>query len=222
MDESSEEPVGRAPIELVCFDLGGVLIQAASGGWIGACQRAGVPIRQELERLRSSLDLERFNNDFETGRLSVDRFVDKLAEVTLYEPSQLLAIFRSWLVGFYPGIESLLKRLADTPVELSCLSNTNPVHWQHLITHPQFKPLEGLHHRFASHLIGARKPDLEAYEHVENELDIDPETILFFDDMTRNCVAARENYWNVVRIDSKNDPAAQIEKALRRYKVLKD
>ncbi len=219
MAKKDTGPPPKPTIELVCFDLGGVLVQAASGGWVGACKLAGVPIRKELANLRSNLGLERVNNAFETGRISVDQFIEQLNKVTKYTPDELLAIFRSWLVGPYPGIEPLMERLAQTPVTLSCLSNTNPIHWQHLITHPKFQFLEALHHRYASHLINARKPDLEAYEHVENELDIDPETILFFDDMTRNCVAAEDNYWNVVRIDSKNDPAAQIEKALIEYNV---
>jgi HAD superfamily hydrolase (TIGR01509 family) len=220
MAKAAKGPAPKPKIELVCFDLGGVLVQAASGGWVGACKRAGVPIRKELARLRSHLGLERINTSFETGQISVDEFIDKLVSVTNYAPQELVAIFRSWLVGLYPGAELILTDLQQVDVKLSCLSNTNPIHWQHLITHEHFRPLEALQHRYASHLINSRKPDLEAYEHVENDLDIDPETILFFDDMLRNCEAASENYWNVVRIDSKNDPSAQIRKALVEYNVL--
>ena len=32
-------------IELVCFDLGGVLVQLVSG-WHEACERAGVPVHE--------------------------------------------------------------------------------------------------------------------------------------------------------------------------------
>ncbi len=206
-------------IELVCFDLGGVLVRAAPQGWGGSVKRAGLPLRKELERLRGDQNLADWNDRFETGELEPDKFIKMLSNVTTYSPEEIHKILEVWLVDLYPGVEEFLTRLADTGVRLACLSNTNPIHWNILWSSDVFKPLEKLNHRFASHVIGSRKPDLEAYEVVENEANVDPESILFFDDLKINVGAAIENYWNAERIDPKGDTVAEMTGLLEKYGV---
>jgi putative hydrolase of the HAD superfamily len=67
---------------------------------------------------------------------------------------------------------------------LACLSNSNEVHWHESLTTP-------FDHAFSSHLIGAIKPDPEAFEYVLEALDVAPSAVLFFDDALSNVESAR-------------------------------
>ena len=49
---------------------------------------------------------------------------------------------------------------------------------------------------FFSCEIGWQKPDRFYYQHIEKVLDIEKESILFWDDLEVNVIAARENGWN--------------------------
>ena len=49
---------------------------------------------------------------------------------------------------------------------------------------------------FFSCEVGRQKPDHEYYQYVEDTLNLEKETVLFFDDVEKNATAAREYGWN--------------------------
>lgn len=51
-------------------------------------------------------------------------------------------------------------------------------------------------HVFLSYELGYRKPDVKAYEKVENALNINPSDILFIDDTKENIEVAKQRGWN--------------------------
>ena len=81
-------------------------------------------------------------------------------------------------------------------------------------------PLEKLDHRFASHLIGLRKPDDRIYAHVEQATGATPGRIVFFDDVEENVAAAARRGWRAHRISIDSDPIAQVRQHLRAAGVL--
>jgi FMN phosphatase YigB (HAD superfamily) len=98
------------------------------------------------------------------------------------------------------------------------LSNTNAHHWQVLVptdaATARYPAIGRLHHHFASHLIGALKPDPATYAAVEEATGVRGHDVLFFDDLPDNVEGARRFGWRAIRIDPDGDPARQVLAAL--------
>ncbi len=207
------------PIDLVIFDLGRVLIRLAADR-PDAAAMAGVdlpPLSEDAWR-----KWETIRDDHETGRISFDQFADRLAPVSGLDRGQHAALYEGWLRGPYPGVEELVDELRAGPTRLACLSNTNDFHWS-LMTAPAGNnalPMDKLHHRFASHLVGSAKPDAAIYEHVERETGVEPGRMIFFDDSPANVEAARARGWRGEVIADDGDPVSQMRRRLGRYGVL--
>jgi putative hydrolase of the HAD superfamily len=128
--------------------------------------------------------------EFESGRSQVDVFADGVRrEFDLsISTEQFIQEFGTWLVGPYPGAINLLKRLSDQAI-LACLANTNHLHWQRV--KDEMGIVELFKFAFASHEIGALKPDREAFQFAIDSLGCSAERILFLDDNQINVDAAR-------------------------------
>lgn len=208
-----------ASIKLVCFDIGGVLARCV-GGWAEACHRAGIEVIDELLQPHQRRQLIDASHRFETGEIDLAGFGKVICGCSKYDAAHVQSVLEHWIVEMYPGIDDLLSRLIERGVATALLSNTNALHWGQLEADARFAPLRRVEHRFASHLIGARKPDAAAYEHVERTLQVDSERILFFDDREENIAAAVWAHWQTRQIDPAGDTAAQIEKHLNRHGLL--
>jgi len=224
--------VSKIGIQLAVFDLGRVMIRLCNG-WKHACERAGVPYRPGFDAMDASLRERLLHLVYlnETGRLNNEQWEQQTAALVEMSPAQVQAISHAWLDGPYPGWDALLDRLDAVGVRTACLSNTNAVHWQMMHgehprhpRHPrdvsQRLPLDRLHFRFGSHLIGAHKPEPAIYRHVESQTGVAPESIVFFDDSPPNVEGARQCGWHAHAIDPKGDPAAQVAEHLRGHGVL--
>ncbi|MCE9590319.1 MAG: HAD-IA family hydrolase [Planctomycetes bacterium] len=209
-------------IDLVVFDLGRVMIRLCDG-WKHACERAGVPYRPGLdthERRDQLLHLMFLN---ETGKLDHADWSRATAELVGMQPGHVSAILDAWLDGPFPGWDGLLDRIEQAGIRTACLSNTNGVHWEMMTRGdgPHRLPLHRLNYQFASHIIGAHKPDPAIYRHVEEATGVTPSAILFFDDVAANVEGARRRGWEGQTIEHPGDPVAQITESLRQYGVLK-
>ena len=70
-------------------------------------------------------------------------------------------------------------------------------------------PLHRLHHRFASHLAGHRKPNAGIYAHAEQAAGIDPKRIMFFDALADNSAAARadpDGFYHGITVQHRGQP----------------
>jgi HAD superfamily hydrolase (TIGR01509 family) len=218
----SKVPQGR--IELVVFDLGRVLVRICND-WVHACATAGVEVSLEKLDPAALFQLRDLVHQVEVNAVSFDQFADQVGRTLGATSGQIHAASEAFLTGLYPGVPELLSELDAAGVKTSCLSNTNDHHWKLLgdPAHPAFSPLARLTYLFASHLIGARKPDDGIYAHLERQTGIAAGAILFFDDVQENVDAARKRGWHAHWIDpSLDDPLPQIRAALRRYQVLPD
>jgi putative hydrolase of the HAD superfamily len=208
-------------VELVVFDLGRVLIRLCDG-WRHACAVAGVAVPAGELTPEGQAALEAAVCASEVGEIGLEAFARKVAPHLGIEPPGVIALSNVYLRGTYPGAIELLAELRRAGVPTACLSNTNENHWR-LITDPaspSFLPPEHLDHRFASHLVGMRKPDARIYAHVERQTGARPERIVFFDDLKANIDAARQRGWlaHQIQIDAADDdPIAQARTALRAH-----
>jgi len=216
--------MSRRQIGLVVFDLGRVMVRLCDG-WKHACERAGVPYRPGLDSSSNELRDKVLHLVFlcETGVIDQAEWARRVGEVTGMTPEHADAVSYARLDGPFPGWHALLDKLAEAEIRTACLSNTNAVHWKLMSAGdgPHRLPLQRLTYRFASHLIGAHKPDPAIYRHVEKNTGITPRAILFFDDAGPNVLAARDRGWAAQVIETDQDPVTQITKHLIGYGVLK-
>jgi FMN phosphatase YigB (HAD superfamily) len=214
-----------SPIQLVCFDLGRVLVRICDT-WNQACDVAKVPqpaveppplARRTLLELVSKIEVG------EGGDGAIDHFCRELSPHVGLTCEQVATVWRSWTLGLYAGAAELVRDLRAAGVTTACLSNTNVLHWRIMNdpADPQYPVLSALHHRFASHLIGARKPDERAYEHVERQTRTPGGAILFFDDVEENIEAARRRGWRGHVVPRCENPIPAIRDVLQRAGILK-
>ncbi len=201
----------KSNIELVIFDLGGVLIELT-----------GVPRMLELTQGQiSENDLwEKWLHSpvvraFESGKITDSEFSEQIVSefnITV-SPEQYLAEFTAWPRGFYPGTGELIARI-NRNVKVAALSNTNAVHWPRFIH--EMKLLEMITLNFPSHLTGFLKPDTEAFLHVTNQVGVHPGRTLVLDDNRINVAAARKVNMQACRVRG----IAETEKCLHKFGLL--
>ena len=172
-------------VDLVLFDLGGVLIEL---GGVGAmAELAGITSDEEVwRRWLTSPWVRRF----ESGRCTANEFSNGVvSEWGLpVSPEQFLQVFRGWPIGPYPGASELVTEVRRT-VPIGCLSNTNTTHWDDQVA--RWPMLDLFDYRFLSFDLGLVKPDAAVFERVAELLPVGPDRVLFLDDNALNAEAAR-------------------------------
>jgi glucose-1-phosphatase len=172
------------PVDLVLFDLGGVLIEVP--GVRAMLELTGIAGEEELWRRWLTC---RWVRRFESGGCSETEFAAGV--VTDWQldlsPAAFLEGFRDWPAGPMPGAAELVAQTRAS-VATGCFSNTNALHWHdHIATWP----LAGLFdYRFLSFELGLLKPDTAAFAHVAELLEVPAGRVLFLDDNAMNVAGA--------------------------------
>ena len=174
----------NASIELILFDLGGVLVELR-----------GRPIPQDWLPDDMRFDCTDFllsetAKSFEKGLIDAQSFAESIKEELNIEvsPENIIQHFTDWPVGLFPGAHQLLKSI-NSRFRLAVLSNTNELHWPRITS--EFMITHYFEKIFASHLLKMAKPELDIFKHVISELGVEPDRILFLDDNQNNIDAAR-------------------------------
>jgi putative hydrolase of the HAD superfamily len=218
MSSQSQIANRQSAISLVIFDLGRVLVRICDG-FAHACEVAAVAVPGGVNELdeATSRRVDDIIARIDTGKIELDTFARELAPLRGVQPADIVRIQNIYLRGPYAGAPELIDDLNAAGVRTACLSNTSDSHWRMMTdpSDPNYLPLERMTHRFASHLIGIRKPDAGIYEHVEQTTGLAPESILFFDDLEANVVAARQRGWRAHQVRTDADPIAQARRHLR-------
>jgi len=103
-----------------------------------------------------------------------------IAELNLrITAEEFIPEFTSWDRGPLDGSIELLERLYGRYL-LACLTNNNELHWPRL--RDEFGFGKYFQRAFVSHELGLMKPDREVFQRVVEDLNLEPEEILFFDD----------------------------------------
>lgn len=167
-------------IEVLLFDLGGVLIELTGVptmlDWSGESSEEVI-----WERWLSS-DIVR---KFEAGGCEPMEFAQGIvSEFNLPVDAEVfIEAFTHWPKLPFDGAIELLRELKRS-FTLVCLSNTNELHWNRFRDESDL--MQQFHYSFPSHLTGLLKPDRIVFEHITKELAVDPSKILFFDDNQLN------------------------------------
>ena len=172
-------------IELLLFDLGGVLLDFTGPKELGRLQREPLSESEIRARWVSCPHIRAF----EIGALSPAEFAPRfMAAWGVRVPEEeFLRAFESWNARLYPGALQLLDELRPR-FRLAALSNSNELHWRR---NERVLRIPALFERaLSSHELGAHKPDVEIYARALEELRIQPEAVAFFDDILLNVEAA--------------------------------
>lgn len=182
-----------ADFDLIVFDLGGVLVHhdglPFARTWSGNSGLSG----DEFWRRWLASPAARA---FEAGRIAPAVFAHTVIdEFGLHvAPDDFLAGFRTWISGAYDGADELLAGLSESGKTLATLSNTNVLHWDHLLHDMPFMQRFDVH--FPSHLTGLVKPDRAVFDHVVLASGVAPSRVVFLDDNATNVDSARAAGWN--------------------------
>lgn len=206
------------PIQLVCFDLGGVVVRICPD-LPAALANVGVSVDVDWARFLAHHDqARRVVRDVETGRIDMPEVCRTIAPLLGVTDEQVMRAVDHWLLEVYEGIGELIEALRAIGMATCCLSNTNAHHWAQMMGDPQYRRvLDQLDHHFASHQVKLVKPEPAIFEHVERALGLAGERIVYFDDTAGHIDAARQRRWRGHVIDPQNNPPHQMRTLLREY-----
>ena len=172
-------------IQVVMFDLGGVLVELGDSPFPKAWFSHGH--RFELsDWFKSDIALS-----FERGITTPIEFAQAIKNDLRLCASveEIIEEFTKWPIGLYSGVSELLHSLSQS-YTLAILTNTNQLHWPRIIG--EFDLTSHCKHIFASHIMNVAKPEAAAFEYAIKSMNIPPGSMLFFDDNSENTTAAKE------------------------------
>ncbi len=179
--------------DAVIFDLGGVIINLDYNLTIRSFEELGM---KNFNEVYSQLAQSTLFDDYETGRISSQHFVNKLLDHVPpgTSPNRIVAAWNAMILDVPKDKPALLKTLhAQTPIFL--LSNTNEIHMQKVHRAWSNSSEEALQDHFSkvylSFQMGMRKPDVEIFHKVCEEQDLVPERTLFIDDSPQHIEGAK-------------------------------
>lgn len=183
-------PAEIPTVEVLLFDLGGVIIdidfQRAFGAWARA---AGVP----PEQIAAGFIADASYQAHERGEISGTEYFNSLRRslgLSLTH-AQMEEGWNAILVAEKREFTDLIRALpAHLPRYI--FSNSNDTHKNHWMAQQHLADsLTPFRRVFVSSDIGMRKPEARAFHHVAREIGVAPQNILFFDDLLENVEGAR-------------------------------
>ena len=170
------------PKTILLLDLGGVLVDLGDPAGDMNLQMSN----DQFWKLWLSSPLV---HQFETGQLDSDGFVASFgAGVGIPDATDFGLRLDRWSLPLFAGVEPLLRSLAGTN-DIALLSNTNKIHWQHVLS--QTDVFSSFAHLFLSFETGNAKPAAAAFLDVVQHFACAPADIVFLDDNVGNVAAAK-------------------------------
>ncbi len=180
-------------IRNIVLDLGGVILELDVNRSIELLSELGFPGEENLDIIFSK---HPFFLEFETGRITPDKFIDALT-VQLGDHTPREKIFEAWnamILGFQPDTIKLLTQLREE-YRMFLLSNTNAIHevyYNDLLHMKHGIPnLTDIFEKvYYSHDLNMRKPDHEIFQHVLADSRLNARETLYIDDTEVHVKAA--------------------------------
>jgi putative hydrolase of the HAD superfamily len=181
-------------IDFLIFDLGNVIIDIDYDFSIRELKKI---LPNEKHYLTADFFPSSFHKDYEKGMISSDQFRNAVRE--LYQENfsneQIDHIWNSLLKDIPQERIDLVRNL-NQDFGTAVLSNTNEIHIlkfnEMLNAQTSINGLSEMFDRvFLSHEMGLAKPDEAIYKAVINEIQVEPNRVLFFDDLLANLEGAK-------------------------------
>jgi putative hydrolase of the HAD superfamily len=178
-----------------------------------------VLVNVEYERFRkriyeNNVSEERYNNFFkgaeyrilgyEAGEMNTHEFVEKyIKDLELKMTYDEFSYAFNDMFSEITNMSALVRKLHnDGNFNLFLLSNTSPLHFEHI--KKEFDYVNLLHKFGLSYELKSLKPDSEIYEKAIEHLGINPQESLFIDDLKENCSSAEQFGIKTINYDKNN------------------
>lgn len=180
-------------IRHIIFDLGGVLLNLDVEGCTRAFEKAGL---KDIRSVLTGTNEGGIFSEYERGEIGTPEFRDGIRQLA----SQSLTddeIDRMWVNELLDIPQEKLDLLVSlrSKHDIYLLSNTNELHWQHvvesLLPQQNYRVEDLFKETFLSFRMKLAKPDPEIFREVLRQAGLKPEETLFIDDSAVNCQAAQ-------------------------------
>jgi putative hydrolase of the HAD superfamily len=195
-------------IEVLLFDLGGVLVE-----YSGVRDLASLlPDHPSEQDVRARWGRCQPTEAYCLGHLTRQQFVERFVGdwgITL-SPDAFLDEFRSWPRRLFPGTTELLASLRSR-YRIAILSNSNELHWERVMDDLGVAALCDV--AISSHHVHLAKPDPRIFVATLERLAVRPEAVMFFDDAIANVEAARALGMQARHVSGVDEVRAQLTTA---------
>ena len=183
-------------IKNIIFDYGNVIFEINFQIAQNAFKELGI---QNIESFFGHKGHDQLFSDLETGSISPAQFRNGIrlaAQNQELTDSEIDAAWNSLLIGVPENVHEVLLEVKKK-YRTFLLSNTNQIHYDYIMDYlkRQFK-VENNDHLFNkayySQLMFLRKPNVEIFEQVIKENDLNPTETLFIDDSPQHLVGAQK------------------------------
>lgn len=188
-------------IKNIVFDLGGVIMNLNVSKTIDEFERLGIT---NIVNSTGHHYTDSVFYDFEIGKVSEIKFVEKLRSMSSLNPSSegVKEAWNAMILEIPQEKIDILLNLGKTH-RIFLLSNTNSIHQEKFLSEINSKNNFSFNNLFQeayySHEIGLRKPDIEIFNLLLHENNLKAEETLFIDDSIDNVRAAEKagiNGWH--------------------------
>lgn len=178
-------------IDHIIFDLGGVLLNIDLGRITTGFAEIMHPDTEGQKKVKYEIVPQ-----YETGKISTQQFLNSLEPYLKqgYTCDDIIKVWNSIILDL-PGERLMMLKALRKKYRVHLLSNINDLHAN--CFEENFKrwfnedPRNYFDQFFYSHVIGKRKPEVDTYIWVLDQLGADPEKAVFIDDMPENIEGAR-------------------------------
>ncbi|MDR0754115.1 MAG: HAD family phosphatase [Prevotellaceae bacterium] len=177
-------------IRNIIFDLGGVIINVDYHKTENAFKNLGI---SDFDRIFSQVRQSKIVDKLETGYISPAEFRENLRELCGFNISDT-DIDNAWnaMILDFPGDKIALLDKLRLNYRLFLLSNTNQIHIEYCMNNMNFEIIKSKFEKiYLSHEIHMRKPDMETYQFVLKDAQLQAAQTLFIDDTIKNVEDAR-------------------------------
>ena len=194
-------------VDALLFDLGGVLIDVDYHKTIDAFAQLGV---QNPSDLYNQFGQNQLFDQYEKGEVSSKFFLEQLKTLTKIDTIESdIVIAWNAMIGDFPTEK--LDFIAELSQHNPCflLSNTNEIHLKKAIENLQktaFKNIDDLFIKcYYSHIIGKRKPEVETFKWVVDQMGMEANKVLFIDDSPQHIEGAKKAGLQVIYYKEASD-----------------
>jgi HAD superfamily hydrolase (TIGR01509 family) len=171
---------------LLLFDLGNVLVRFEPDRFTSVLGLDAHDARHHYENKMREL-----TNRYESGGCTTSEYFASLSAFlqNRFDEATLKEAFLSVLTDPIPGMEEVVRE-ATARVPAAVVSNTNEAHFSSVL--PRVPALRHLPKRYLSYQIGVIKPSQEFYQFILRNEKVQPNEMLFIDDVRQNISAAEQ------------------------------
>ncbi len=168
-------------IKVILFDLGRVLMHIDFDAFPNGLGLTTKELRSQYDQLK----IQKTVQEYETGIISTNEFLDSLYEVFNQEFSkeEILAAFDNIIVEDNKEIIPFVENVRHH-YRIAVLSNTCASHWEKVLRISSVIKL--FPDIFTSFQLGAMKPSSGIYEQVCKSMNVQPQDVIFIDDLKEN------------------------------------